>query len=66
MADWTDSAMTSCRDRADATWEGEDLTSCRDRVGLFAYGFDDDTHADTGTRAGSSGWTVTVMESVCD
>lgn len=58
MADWTDSAMTACADRADAGWTDDEMTSCHDRVGLFAFGMDEDDHADTGTRSTSAGWST--------
>lgn len=82
MADWTGSAMTSCQDRADAgwsddemvacadradaSWANDELTPCHDRVGLFAFGMDEDDHADTGTRATSAGWSTTPLSSCED
>lgn len=66
MADWTDSTLTSCQDRGDAGWSNDELVPCADRTGIFAYGLDDDTHADTLTRSTSAGWTTIPLASVCD
>jgi hypothetical protein len=67
MADWTDSAMTPCRDLADAGWTNSSMTPCRDRASAVVfYGLSPGTLVDSGYTGSTSGWTLVRMESVCD
>lgn len=64
---WTKIAMESTCDLADPGWSNAEAPeSPCDLTGQVAYGFDDDTLVDTGTYSGSSGWTLTSMNSACD
>lgn len=64
---WTKTAMESPCDLPDPGWTNAEAPEAAcDVASQTAYGFDDDTLVDTGTRSSSAGWTVTDMDSVCD
>lgn len=63
---WTKTTLESCNDKADPGWTETTMEACADSYSTFAFAGDDPSHADTGTRATSAGWTAVSMESVCD
>ena len=62
MAFSENQALDPCRDSPSNFSESQALDPCRGRFTATAFGFDDPSHADTGTRATAANWTVTPLE----